>query len=140
MSSSLGAIPVPALLLTLAVAALYVLIAWRIAQRFGRRSLVAVWLGATVIVAATAALRRGAASADELLLPRPSNAWIEAALLTGLIALPGFGLAARSVSKRFARRPAGPRLADWAAGVGAALVGALVPAVALTAWVLIFWP
>ncbi|MGE5278495.1 MAG: hypothetical protein ACM3SU_15990 [Acidobacteriota bacterium] len=131
---------VPALLLILAVAALYVFVAWRVARRFGRRSLLAVWLGATAIVAAAAAVGRGVASADELLLARPSNAWTEAALLTALIALPGFGLAARSVSKRFARQPAGPRFADWAAGLGAALVGALVPAIALTAWVLIFWP
>ena len=138
MNSNLAAIPV--LLLILAVAALYVLVAWRVARRFGRRSLWAVWLGATGIVAAAAALRRGVASADELLLVRPSNAWIETALLTALIALPGFGLAARSVFKRFARQPTGPRLADWAAGFGAALVGALVPAIALTAWVLIFWP
>jgi hypothetical protein len=129
----------PALLLGLAMAVLYVRLAWWVAQRLGPRSLLAVWLGATILVVAAAALRRGPASADELLIARPASAWVETALLAAIFALPAFGLAALSVRKRLARHPTGPTLADWAAGMGAALCGVLVPAVALTAFVLIFW-
>jgi hypothetical protein len=129
----------PALLLGLAVLVLYVRLAWWVAQRRSSRFLWAVWLGATSLVVVTAALRRGPASADELLMARPANAWIEAALLAAIFALPAFGLAALSVRKRLARHPTGPDLADWAAGVGAAVSGLLIPAVALTALVLIFW-
>ena len=136
-SSRLAAIP--ALLLGLAACILYVRLAWWVAQRRGRRSLWAVWIGAAGLVVIVAALRRGPASADELVFAHPAHAWVEAALLAAILALPAFGLAALSVRKRMARHPAGPTLADWGAGVGAALIGALVPAVCVVLLVWIFW-
>jgi hypothetical protein len=130
---------VPALLLGFVAAVLYVRLAWWLAQRRGPLSLLAVWLGATGVAAAAAALRRGPASPDELVFARPANAWVEAAILAAVIALPAFGLAALSVRKRLTRHPGGPTPVDWAAGVGAALTGALIPAVILTVLVLILW-
>ena len=127
---------IPAILGLLLAAVLYVRLAWWAGKRWGNRSLLGLWLGATVVAAAIAASLRGVASPDELVLASPSNAWMEAA---GLAALPAFGLAALSVRKRRKRDPEGPKPNDWALGVGAALAGALVPAVLLALLVTIFW-
>ena len=67
------------------------------------------------------------------------RAWMEAAGLAALFALPAFGLAALSVRKRRKRDPEGPTPRDWALGVGAAVLGALVPAVLFVLLVTIFW-
>jgi hypothetical protein len=130
---------VPAILGLLLAAVLYVRLAWWAGKRWGNRSLLALWLGATLLAAAIAASLRGVASPDELVFASPSNAWMEAAGLAALVALPGFGLAALSVRKRRKRDPDGPKPKDWALGVGAALAGALVPAVVLALLVTIFW-
>jgi len=130
---------VPVLSALLVAAAVYVRLAWGIAGKRGNGALLWLWLGASGLAAAAAGLLRGAASADELVLARPGNAWMEAAGLAALVALPAFGLAALSVRKRRQRDPEGPTPKDWALGVGAAICGALVPAVLLALVVAIFW-
>lgn len=115
----------PLILAVLVVMVLYVRVAWWGTPRFGEHFPWIAALGATVIVAAVAALTRGSASADELLFTRPSNAWLEAAALTALVTLPVFGASARSVGLRQQRNPSGPTAWDWIASVLAGIVGLL---------------
>ena len=107
----------------LVVMVLFVRVAWWGLPRFGEHFPWVAALGATLVVALVAGVTRGPASADELLFTRPSNAWLEAAVLAGVVMLPVFGFSARSVRRRWMRNPAGPSAADWIAGVFAGIIG-----------------
>ena len=119
----------PRVLLALAglvlVAAAFVGIAWWVARRFGRSRLVLAWLAATLLGALVAMAVQGPMSADERFLPRPVSDRGEAAILAGVFGLVAFGLATRSVRRRFPQSADGrPSSADWTAGVAAWLCGA----------------
>jgi hypothetical protein len=118
-------VPNPLIAALLVVMVLYVRVAWWGTPRFGEHFPWIAALGATAIVAVVAALTRGSASANELLFTRPSQAWLEAALLTTLVTLPVFGASARSVLSRQRRNPTGPTAWDWIASVLAGIVGLL---------------
>jgi hypothetical protein len=123
----------------LLAAAGYVRVAWWAARRWGPGALWIAWLASTLLAAGAAAALRGQASPDELVAARPSRAWAEAAGLAAILAMPAFGLAALSVRSRLARSPAGPAARDWAARVGAAAIGAAIPAILLVLLVLALW-
>jgi hypothetical protein len=123
----------------LLAAAGYVRLAWWAAREGGARVPWIAWLASTLLAAAGAAALRGPASPDELAVASPSHARAEAAGLATFLALPAFGLAALSVRKRLARNPGGPAVTDWAAGVGAAAIGAAIPAIVLVVLVLVLW-
>jgi hypothetical protein len=114
---------------------------WWVAQRFGLSRLLVPWLVATGISALVAMAVQGPTSADERLLPPPFTAQGEAALLGALFGLVAFGLATRSVRRRFPHRATGqPSSGDWMAGVaawfcGAALIYGLLIAITFLLWV-----
>jgi hypothetical protein len=126
----------PRVLLALAglvlVAAAFVRIAWWVAQRFGRSRLVLAWLAATALGALAAMVIQGPMSPDERFLPGPLSDGGEAAILATVFGLVAFGLATRSVRRRFPKSATGqPSSGDWTAGVvawfcGAGLVYALL--------------
>lgn len=118
-------IPNPLILAVLVVMVLHVRVAWWGTPRFGEHFPWIAALGATVLVAAVAALTRGSASTGDLLFTRPSKAWLEAGVLTALVTLPVFGASARSVGVRQRRNPSGPTAWDWIASVLAGIVGLL---------------
>jgi len=109
----------------LVVMVLFVRVAWWGLPRFGELFPWVAAIGAALVVAVVAAVTRGPASADELLFTRPSSAWLESAVLAGVVMLPVFGFSARSVGQRWIRNPAGPSAADWIAGVFAGIIGLL---------------
>ena len=118
----------PRVLLTLAalalVAAAYVRFAWWVAQRFGTGRLVLAWLGAMVLGALFAMVIQRPMSPDERFLPGPVSDRGEAAILASVFGLIAFGLATRSVRRRFPRSANGqPSAGDWTAGVVAWFCG-----------------
>jgi hypothetical protein len=107
------------------VAALYVRLAWWVAKRFGPSRLVLAWLAATATGALVAMLAQGPMSPDERLLPGTVSDGGEAAILAAAFGLVAFGLATRSVRRRFRGGVTDePSPGDWTAGVVAWLCGA----------------
>ncbi len=107
------------------VAAAYVRLTWWVAHRLGLSHIFLPWLAATALSVLVAVAIQSPTSPDEMFLPPPFTARGEAALLAAAFGLVAFGLATRSVRRRFTHRATGqPTPGDWAAGVVACFCGA----------------